>query len=762
MTADFGGLRMKHLIKIIALISALCLVLGGLSGCGKQGAQAISYSEATADTTKIDSGVVAENKYFSMQWDKDRAAVIIYSKTDDRVWSTIPYEYYQNSAFGDDITGKEMMNSAVSITILKGEQQFEYHSSLASVAEGRFKAEKMDNGVSVTFYFDEVGDYLTVDYYLEGDGFKTRVDNKKIKSFWGNRIFKVVPAPFMCSRVNTEQGDKDSYFVIPSGSGALMYLDNRSDATARTYSAEVYGRDYTIDMYNEDANTSPISMPFFGFKDGASAVCAIIEGGAESCLINARAGDAQSGYSYINATYLVAGYNNIFTSTNYRMRYNWYAEQYLEPFVLAYYPLKDAQANYTGIAKRYQKYLIDEKGMQKSEDNSLLNVKLIGSYVEDDLLLGLPTTKDVPLTTYSEATEILKELNDISGGNLIANMYGYGKGGINSVQIAGGYELTGIVGKKQDLQKFVDYTKQASIKTFFNFDTILYYTSGAGFSTKKDSAISISGIPAPVYQFWYSTRSRLTKKEGGRVGTMVSRDKLADSTLKTVDTVDKYGISGIAYDTLGNMAYSDYKGSKNNKSFGKYPLKAYMGRDVAEIIGDVQSNSKTVMLDGAFAYAAAAADIITGCPTASDKNNSFDLDVPLYQIIFQGYKSNSASPINTAVNRRVQFLKAMETGSGLSFTLMANYTNDLRKQHMRGLNASLYEDNKDYIKDCVDESKAYLASVAGETISNHEYITNDVTKTVFSNGVTVYVNYGDKAYSIEEVGNVKANSFLVK
>ena len=243
---------------------------------------------------------------------------------------------------------------------------------------------------------------------------------------------------------------------------------------------------------------------------------------------------------------------------------------------------------------------------------------------------------------------------------------------------------------------------------------------------------------------------------------MVSRDKLSNATLKTVDTVDKYGISGIAYDTLGNMAYSDYMESEEDKNYGKYPIKAYMGRDVAEIIGEVKSNSKTVMIDGAFAYAAAAADIVTGCPTASDKNNSFDLDVPLYQIIFQGYKSNSVSPINTAVNRRVQFLKAMETGSGLSFTLMANYTNDLRKQHMRGLNAALYEDNKDYIKDYVDESKAYLASVAGETISNHEYITNDVTKTVFSNGVTVYVNYGDKAYSIEEVGNVKANSFLVK
>lgn len=762
MTADFGGLRMKHLIKIIALISALCLVLGGLSGCGKKASNSISYEEATSDTSKIDSGVVAENKYFSMQWDKDRAAIIINSKTDDTVWSTIPYEYYQNSAFGDDITGKEQMNSAVSITILKGQQQFEYHSSFASVANGRFKAEKIDNGVSITFYFDELGSFLTVDYYLEGEGFKVKVDNKKIKSFWANYIYKVTPAPFMCSSLNTEAGDKDSYFVIPSGSGSLMYMDQRSDATARTFSSEIYGRDYAIDKYNDDANTTPVPMSFFGIKRGPSALCAIIESGAESSMVNVRAGDAQSGYSLINATYVATGSNNIFTNTTFRVRYNGYAEQFLEPFVMGYYPIKVSEANYTGIAKRYQKYLIEEKGMEKSQDNSLLNVKLVGSYVEDDLLLGLPTTKDVSLTSYSEATEILKELNDISGGSLIANMYGYGDGGINGMKIAGGYKLTGIVGDKNELEKFVNYTKEASIKTFFNFDTVLYYASGAGYSARNDSAISVSGIPAPVYQFWFSTRARLTKKEGGKVGALISRDKLAEATLKTVDTVDKHGISGLTYNTLGNIAYSDYTESEENTDHGKYPVKAYMGRDVAKIINDVRSNSKTVMLDGAFAYAAAAADIITGCPTASDRNNSFDLEVPLYQIVFQGYKSNSVSPINTATERRTQFLKAIETGSGLSFKLMANYTNDLRKQHERGLNASLYEDNKDYIKACVDESKAYLASVAGETIKNHQYIAKNVTKTVFSNGVTVYVNYGDKNYKIEEVGNVKANDFLVK
>lgn len=759
MTADFGGLRMKHLIKIIALISALCLVLGALSGCGNGSTASATYEEITADVSKVESGVIAENDYYSMEWNKDRAAIIVTSKADGSVWSTTPYDYLCNTTV-DNIAEKEDINSSLSVTVLKGDNPFEFYASTASVASGRFKAEKIDNGISITYYFDEVKVFATVDYYLEDNGFKLKVDNKKIKSFTDSRISKITPAPFMCATKNTAAGDRDSYFVIPSGSGSLMYLDERADGIARTYSADFYGRDYSVELYNEDANATPMTMPFYGMKRGAESVCAIIESGAESSMLNVRAGDVQGGYSYINASYYTVGYNNVYSSTTTRVRYN-YTEPGLEPLVIGYYTLS-SNAGYTEMAKRYQKYLVDKKGMKESQDNSLLTVELIGSYVEDDLFLGLPTNKKVSLTTYNEAQQILTELNEMAEGGIIADMYGYGDGGINADKLAAGYKLTGVVGNKDDLTSFVNFAKDSSIKTFFNFDTVLFYGSGNGFSVKKDSAVSVNGIPAPVHQFWYSTRVRYIKNQGGRVGALISRDSLAEATLKTVDLADEYGITGLAYNTLGNIAYSDYVPSDENKDHGKYPLKARMGLDVSKIITDIKANSKTVMIDGAYDYAAVAADIITGCPTISDQSTVFDKDIPLYQIVFQGYKSNSVESINTSVNRRTQFLKAIETGSGLSFTLMANYYNELRKQYDRGLNASLYEDNKEFIKSCIDESKAYLASVAGETINSHEYITDVVTKTVFSNGVTVYVNFSDADYSAEDIGTVKANSFLTK
>ena len=184
-----------------------------------------------------------------------------------------------------------------------------------------------------------------------------------------------------------------------------------------------------------------------------------------------------------------------------------------------------------------------------------------------------------------------------------------------------------------------------------------------------------------------------------------------------------------------------------------------MGNDVKNIVKSAQDKSKTVLMDGAFSYAAVGADVIANVPTSSNRNNAFDLELPLYQIVFQGYRANSVGAINLAANHRTQFLKAIETGSGLSFNLISNYYQELRKQRMRGLHAAYYQDNVALIEQCVNEGKAFLTAVAGEKITNHQYLTEKVTRTVFENGRSVYVNYGDADYKIGDKV-VAAQSFL--
>lgn len=805
---------MKHLTKIIALISALCIMLGMLSGCGTFASLEIEYKNysdfVVHDVENLENGVVAESDDFKMIWHKsstgsdgmeyDRAAIEFVSKKDGSVWSTTPKKYY-DSTDPAAMFGAGLINSSVLVTARNGERVFTYDAYEQAIMYGRFSSKKCEdkNGITVTYYFDTPGIIVSVDYYLEDGAFKVAVDPKNVNSYivegadknihdTSNKapvqlIASVTPAPFVCSAENTPTNSKDSYVVIPSGSGAIMYTDLRSDSSVRQFGdfqmnpadpeGLVYGEDYAVDKYSNPINETAISMPFYGIKKGNNGICAIIEQSAEACKITARLGDATlgadfsktpptPGYSYIAASYNVLGYDRIYTSDRWRLQYNEYTEQNLKPLVIGYYPVSGADANYTGIAKRYQKYLVDKENLKKSQDNQLLNVKLYGSFIKDELFAGIPYDDEIALTSYEEAIAILSDLKKVSGGSLTAFMHGYGDGGIDTEELAGDFTLTGAAGSKSNLKEFIEYTNANSIKTFFNFDVINFYESTNGYSTLLDVALNINGIPAPKYDFLASTRSRQEIKDGGKVGAMISREELPNVAKDVVELTDKLGITGIGFNTLGNLTYSDYEVVKDgDTSVFRNPLRLGMGDDVKAIVADAQKNNKTVLMDGAYSYAAVAADVITNMPSVSNQNDEFDLEVPLYQIVFQGYRANSVSAINVAINKRKQFLKAIETGSGLSFELINNYDKDLSIKNMRGLHAALYSDNAKLIEEYVNESKAYLTSVAGAQIVKHQYMTKDVVKTVFDNGVTVYVNYGDTDYT-SDLGVVKAQGFLNK
>lgn len=756
MTADFGGLRMKHLKRCIALICALCMVLGLLSGCGNE--QTTETYQSASEYTNVESGVVAENSRYRMNWNAERAAVTVTDKATGAVWGTTPNDYL-NKTTRDNIVGNELINSSMVVRCRKsakqGQQEFDYTVSDQSITRDTYLSEKTENGINITYYLDEIEAIVTAEYYLEDDAFKVKVDPQKIKSYGENLVIAVTPAPFMCSAANTPAGSKDSYLVVPSGSGALMYTDRRSDGVIRNFSADFYGADYAVDVYVKDQNANALTMPFFGVKVGGNALCAVVEQGAESSSLQGAVGSGELGYSYLDVQYNVTAHNKVYTTGNYRTQYDTAISSEINPLIIGYRSLGSSDASYTGIAKCYRTYLIEKQGMTKSQDNTLLTTRFVGTAKEDDLFLGLPTSKAVALTSYEEAQTILGELSSLTGGKVAAQMYAYGKGGINGTKLAGGYSLTGVAGSKKQLKSFVEYVNSNSIKTYFDFNTVLFAKSTAGYKTNWDSAINLNGAQATVRQFNISTRGRKTSKEGGVTSVMIKRNLLSEATLKTVDLADDFGFTGLSFNTLGSMCYADYSDDGNS------PLRNNMGQDVANIIAEVRKNSKTVMIDGALSYAAAAADVLTNCPTDSSELLVLDDTVPLYQIVFQGTKANSVSPINTAVNPRKQFLKAIETGSGLSFNLVANYNTELRKQREPGLQSSLYSDNKAKIEGYVKESADYLAKVAGAKIVNHQMLSQKVTKTVFENGVTVYVNYGETSFTCE-AGTVQPLGFTVK
>ena len=760
---------MKKYIKLLSLILAICLLATVFTACKKKdagddadGIWGSQYEKADDyDTSIYEVGGyvdtldtnenLAENEHYVLGWNAENESVTLVTKKDGKKWGTNPNDYYE---LNNEQKVHEMINSPLTVQFALKSKPTDINVGGSIATLGRIGSTEIDNGVSVTYYFDEYYFSVTVDYYLEGDSVKVKIDPKKIVEAGENQIVAIGVTPFMCSVKNTENGSRDSYLVIPSGSGALMYADQRASGAIRSISASVYGDDAAIDQYQNPDNNTAMSMPFFGAKEGNSATVGIIESGSEFATIKADAGESKYGVSEVYAYVDVRGHDIAYLQGIWRNKYTKEIND-VEPIVIGYYALSGEDASYYGIAKRYRDYLVEKENLKVTGSNKLLNATILGSYLKDELFLGFPYKKAEALTTYSQATTILSELKDITTGSLSATMLGFGEGGVNATKLAGGYKLTGITGKKEDLTSFVNFASDNGIDAYFNFDVINFSKSGAGFSTTGDAAINNTGINIKVRQFMISTRNRIEEAEGGRIGALVARKELKRAVLTAADTAAKYDISNIAFNTLGSISYADYNDDD------AYTSRKNMTSDVKEYISEVQAKNNKVLVDSPFSYAATQADVLTGCPINSNNDRAFDVDVPLYQIVFQGFKENYIQPINYAADRRIAFLKAIESGSGISFILMNNYDIELRKQYDNIFGSSLYSDNKGYIKEYLAEGGDFLESVASAKIKSHTILAENVTKTEFDNGKVVYVNFSTKSATVEGV-TVPAQDFIVK
>ncbi len=759
---------MKKHIKLISLMLAICLLATVFVGCKEEeeeeqeGWQSQFDVDLNYDETKYNidlvpekldtNDAIAENDYYKLGWNAENENVTLVTKKDGRVWGTNPNNYY---TLQDEQAAHEMVNSPLTIRYIADSTVTDINAG-GAILSGTCKVESklIDNGVSVTYYFDDYFFIITVDYYLDGDSVKVSLDPKKIVEAGSTQIVSIGIAPFMCSAKNTPNGSKDSYLVIPSGSGALMYADQRSSGLPRSISATVYGEDVSIDKYQDYDKNTAISMPFFGAKDGNSATLAIIESGAEAATINATAGESKFGVSEAYAFVDVRGQDIVYLQGIWRQKYTKEINQ-TDPIVIGYYALSGEDATYYGMAKRYQQYLVEKEGLTVTGKNKLVNATLIGGYLKDELALGFPYKKAESLTTYNQAQTILTDLKAMTGGSLSARMFGYGEGGVNASKLAGGFTLTGVTGNQNDLSNFIKFASKNGIEAYFDFDVIYFSKSANGFTKGKNAAINNSGIAVKTRQFLLSTGNRIEAADGGIIGSLTARKDLGRAVNSVTSTTAKYGISNISFSTLGSVAYSDYQ--DNNA----YSSRKNMAKDVSSYIETVKAKNNKVLVDNPFSYAAVSADVLTGCPINSNNDRAFDIDVPLYQIVFQGFKENYVQPINYASNRRAAFLKAIESGSGLSFILMNDYDIELRKQDANIFASSVYSDNKGYIKAYLDEGAEFLTSVASAKIKNHTLLADNVSKTEFDNGKVVYVNFTDKEVTVEEVV-IPAQDFVVK
>lgn len=793
--------------RTVCLCLALLLLLPMLlTGCGSNLEKTTKGFNTTFGDARIGYHMVANDRYeLHFQDDGNQQVIMLHDLVTDAWYGSTPYDYYmgENPLSQDNGYADNLLYSPINITYVKTDEDTDTSSTDSAEATSHcievqqykdvpvldengnptmdgdgnpvyerewlyvdpygdgtqwakngITSEALDNGVRVTYSFPDLRIAVAVEYLLADNGLVVRIPMDRIEED-ENLLFEVKVLPYFASASHTHENQEDAYLMLPSGGGALVYARDLNNKA--TYSEPVFGADQSIPVTMLKKVERQIHLPVFGAKNGNAGVIGILEEGANCGYINATVGDADVGYSGAYASFRVRGEEEVVYTTENSQEDETprYSESIVnhEALSVRYIPLAE-DTSYMGMAKTYRDYLQAKGHLQnRPASTPALSVSLMGGTEVRESFFGIPYNSTTVTTSVSQTQTIAKELKELVGEDqLLVTLMGYGDGGMANTVVGGDFELEGDEDEWAALQQ---YAKENNILLTMDYELVQFKDSGSEFST-GDAAYGVAQIEAQIRTYVLNT----AVEDEEDFWYLLSREKLPEAVQEAIDATKENGFTAISLASLGHWAYSDYTDSN-------YTAKANMAEDVTAFLKKCSENGLAVVSNQANEYAILYADYVTEVPTQSSKFSVFDEEIPFYSIVFQGYKALTSSSINLATNVEDAYLSAVATGASLQFTLCDTLHDALRFEEDTAYISSRYADWKEDIAEMVNRSAALHDKVGTQAIVSYDK-KDGVSKTVFEDGTTVYVNYLDEALTQSQIqerfpeyeqGDMNANDF---
>ena len=733
----------KQILRALAFVLILSSIAVMFTGCGENGTAANAYRSIKG--ADIESQVLASNSNAELSWDLDAKAVVYKSVQNGVCWSDILYDAFlagSTSANG---------NSPISITVVDT-KTFKYDTITSHSQKGSdlsIVCKKIENGIRVAYFFERYKIAVPIEYTLRDDALNVSIVTSNIlEDGTDYKLQSISLAPYLCSVPNDAENGN---LLVPTGSGALMSTALKAEGQ-RNYSTLVYGDDASRRSPSNNTDNEYTRLPVFGAYGNNKGILGVIEEGAGSVQIVAQAGNEKLGYSNVYPVFNVRGTDSFVYY--YHGEYQGVKERVNENISrdvmsVTYYPLYDVEANYNGMANKYREHLIKNGLLEKSEvKSSAYGITFWGGTGITESILGIPNKKTVALTTFSQANEILGELNEKVGDLPSVRMLGYGDNGMSAGTVAGGKKYLSAYGSKKDLNALLETTKNTAF--FMDSDLVYFNKSGAGFSVSTDTAKT-----AVMYKAESFPVSPVRIYDKNNPYYAIARAKLVDAANIALNKADKYGNKGISFSTLGTTAFSDY-------SDDKYISKAEIETDVKSVIDNARSKGYTIAVAGANSYAACAADMLFDISTNNGNYSVFDSEIPFYQLVFHSYKPMYSNAINLEQNSDYATAKAVAYGMGLGYSLISEYIDESDDLDEYKLYGALYDDNADDIYEALvtNEYAKIYSAIADSEIESYVMLDSAVSATTYSNGIVVYVNHTN-ATAMSPVGELAPYAFLM-
>ncbi len=581
---------------------------------------------------------------------------------------------------------------------------------------------------------------VTVEYRLEEDGFKFSIPCDSIETTGDAILTNIKVLPFYESAYSTEEG----YMLLPDGSGAIINFSNpRVELDSAV--VPIYGLDNVISIKQKTEYNARAVMPIYGINKGSKSTLAIIENGdALATVYSNVCGKNNLPVTSICAGFSICPYELItVTSVSSKTSYNVYSSKpYYGDIDIRFILLGEGNTSYAKMAAAYREYLIDRGELTALTSGSYpLSVEFLGALTKNQSFFGIPYKKTHALTTYNDAASMINKIKTNVANDLIVKYSGWCNGGL--IQgYAGKIKNVSALGNKKSLKDFNESLNNLGIKCYFNIDLQQINEKPLNFkiNLSKKGARCVYKDTAIVSDIDLSTMGPLKEK---RFETDVKEIKsylLSTPFLQTLvnDTnkkMSEFNINNISYGDIGSMLYSDY----SDKNFTDRQ------KSLNIIKKSLDDKNGFAVNSGDF-YTLKNAEIIYNMPLGCSEKKIYDFEIPFAQIVLHGCVQYAGTAINLSNDPEGAVLKSVETGAVLNYTFASRNIEELKNSSLNYYYSVSYDSSNESMESNYRKISPIQSKLSLVFISEHEYITDKITKTVYEDGTEVIVNYGNTEY----------------
>ena len=601
--------------------------------------------------------------------------------------------------------------------------------------------------------YEKISFVIGIDVRLNDTGIDASIINESIVEPDNVKIASITFLPLFGTAVSEiDNISTEGYIVLPDGSGAVIEFNNGKNYQ-EPYSKRVYGEDIGILSVKMPELQQKISLPLYGIVKETSAFAAIIIEGDAMASINADVSGRIDSYNKVYASFKLRENESVTLGSGFNQYgLDLYTEEIVNTdFTVRYIFLDDDENSYVGIANAYKGYLESESGFNNVDTTSetIVTTEFIGSYDQKKFALGVPYYTNQSLTTFDQAETILNELIALDIDNINVIYTGMINGG-----------LSNSLNDQFDVEKSLGGTRGYNdFLTYLHDNDILLYPRIKLMSTSKYNRI--------LDHYKYSS-SRINGKQS-LLFTYHLPTKLPYSELPNLDAENEYVINPLYLESILDKFSNDY--NENYIAFdllgsiigGSYDNdEVIYKQDSLRIQESILSNiSESIMITNPLGFALPYANFITDLPTEATLYAILDYQIPLLQLVLSGKVDYSTSSLNLATERsiRYNFLKVIETGSNIKYTLSYENSKDLRDTPYNYYLSTQYDIWLDRIKNDVEELESINLSLG--FLIDHERLENNVYKVTYSHGLEIIINYNLSSVIIDE-SEIPAMDYIVK